>query len=567
VFDDLPTNERDLLAWDWGKISVYYKDLARRPLSAGALPEWLSDWSAVTSRLDEQYNRLYRNVTANTADSGAESAYNSWLEDIFPRYQQAEFELKQKLIQCGLEAEGFEIPLRNMRAEASLFREENLPLFVEEQKLCSEYDRIISAQTIVFKGAELTLTQLQNKYKNPDRTAREEAWRTAGQRQLQDRAQINALWQKLVRLRVQIAANAGTADYRAYRWQQLLRFDYTPQDCLNFHAAIEAAVVPAARRVYAQRTRQLGLGSLRPWDLDVDPLNQPPLEPFTSVDQLIAGVSAIFHRMNPTFGDRFDLMAQSGLLDLDNRKNKAPGGYCTAFAAVRLPFIFMNATGVHDNVQTLLHESGHAFHVFESASLPYFQQTNVPSEFAEVASMSMELLGSRYLSGENTSFYSPVDADRARREHLEGILLFWPYMAVVDAFQHWVYTHAQDALDPTACDACWLRLSERFMPGVDWSGLQPELETGWHRKLHIHTAPFYYVEYGMAQLGAVQVWRNSLEDEAAAIAQYRRGLSLGCTAALPELYRAAGAKLAFDADTLRSAVELIETHLAKLSTE
>jgi oligoendopeptidase F len=567
VFDDLPANEVDLLAWNWGKVSVYYADLSCRPLNAASLADWLADWSALAARLDEQYSRLYRNMTANTADTQAASAFHAWLEGVYPPYQQAEFSLKQKLLRSGLTAPGFEIPLRNMRAEVGLYREENLLLLVEEQKLAGEYDRIVGAQTVVYAGRELALSQLQNQLQDPRRDVREGAWRATSQRQLQDRAEIDALWQKLLRIRMQIAANAGLPDFRAYRWQQLMRFDYSPQDCLAFHAAIESAVVPAANRIYAKRARQLGLTAPRPWDLDVDPHNRQPLAPFDEVDQLVAGLSAIFQRMSPVFGQRFDQMAQNGLLDLDNRMNKAPGGYCVAFASARVPFIFMNAVGLHNDVQTLLHESGHAFHVFECAGLPYFQQTLVPAEFAEVASMSMELLGSRYLSGAEHSFYSPADAGRALSEHLESMILFWPYMAVVDAFQHWVYTHAQAALDARNCDACWRGLTARFMPGVDWSGLPAEMETGWHRKEHIHTLPFYYVEYGLSQLGAVQVWRNSLEDETRAIVQYRHGLSLGGTVSLPDLYRATGAQLSFDAAALSSAVALIESRLAELSGE
>ena len=243
-------------------------------------------------------------------------------------------------------------------------------------------------------------------------------------------------------------------------------------------------------------------------------------------------------------------MRREKLLDLVNRKRKAPGGYCTDFSAVKRPFICMNAVGVHDDVQTLLHEGGHSFHVFETASLPYHQQTQVPMEFAEVASMGMELLAAPYLAADQGGFYSPADAARARIEHLEGTLLFWPYMAVVDAFQHWVYENPDAATDPVNCDRTWGEQWDRFMRGVDWGGLEEEKVTGWHRKLHIFQVPFYYVEYGLAQLGAMQVWRNALRDQAKAVANYRQALALGGTVTLPELFATAGAKFAFDAQTL-----------------
>ncbi|HEX9617698.1 MAG TPA: M3 family metallopeptidase, partial [Anaerolineales bacterium] len=255
------------------------------------------------------------------------------------------------------------------------------------------------------------------------------------------------------------------------------------------------------------------------------------------------------------------------LLDLENRKGKAPGGYCDDFKATRRPFIFMNAVGLHDDVQTLLHEGGHAFHLFEMIHLPYFHQLETPMEFNEVASMAMELLAAPYLSAEQGGFYSQEDTARARIEHLEACLLFWPYMVVVDAFQHWVYENHQEARDPANCDAKWTELWERFMPGVDWSGLEAERATGWQRKLHIHEDPFYYVEYGLAQLGAFQVWGNALKDQAGAVAAYRKALSLGGTATLPQLYATAGARLAFDAGTLSSAIRLAEETITKLEEQ
>jgi len=257
-------------------------------------------------------------------------------------------------------------------------------------------------------------------------------------------------------------------------------------------------------------------------------------------------------------------MRQEGLLDLENRKNKAPGGYCTDYMAVRRPFIFMNAVKLHEDVQTLLHEGGHAFHCFEIARLPYIQQMSVGLEFAEVASMSMELLASPYLTADRGGFYTANDAARAIVEHLEFNITFWPYMAVVDGFQHWVYENPQAALDPARCDAQWAVLWKRFVPGVDYSGLEQEELTGWQRKLHIHQIPFYYVEYGLAQLGATQVWANALKDQAQAVASYRRALALGGTVTLPALYATAGAHFAFDADTLRAAVQLTEEQITRL---
>lgn len=554
----------ELMTWQWPQFEAFGGDLQTRPLNAATVEEWLADWSALQRCVMELSSRLYVATTLNTADEAAEHALQNFYENIYPSAMQADNDLKKRLLASGLQVEGMQIPLRNMRTEADLFRVENLALVAEEQKLSSEYDKIIGSQTVTLEGKELTISQLRPIYQDPDRSVRERAWRAGAQRQLADRAAINSLWGKFLPVRRQMAGNAGKPDYRAYKWQEMLRFDYTPEDCKSFHSAIEEVVVPAALRIYERRAQRLGVSSLRPWDLSVDELGRPALRPFQTVEELIAHNSAIFHKVDPQLGEYFDTMVREDLVDLVNRKNKAPGAYCTEFQTIHRPFVFENAVGVHDDVQTLLHESGHAMHVFETAHLPYAPQLVVTMEFAEVASMGMELLGSPYLTRDQGGYYTPAEAARARIEHLEGNILFWPYMAVVDAFQHWVYENPDLAADTANCDATWGRLWKRFMPGVDWSGLEDVMVTGWHRKLHIHTVPFYYVEYGLAQLGAVQVWRNSLTDQAGAVAAYRHALSLGGTVSLPELFKAAGARLAFDSDTLREAVTLMEDTIDQL---
>jgi oligoendopeptidase F len=562
----LPRTLPELLQWTWPEIEPWYQDLASRELTAENVLRWLADWSLLKEQTSEMYNRLYVATTVNTADAEAGRRFKIYLDEIYPAASAAEQILKEKLLASELEPTGFELYLRNIHAEANLFRQVNLPLLAEEQKLNTEYDKIVGAQTVIWEDREVTLSQLRPVYQNPDRAVRERAWRLATERQLADRESINALWVQYLSLRRQLAANADFEDYRAYRWQQLLRFDYTPADCFQFQRAIEDVVIPAARQIYERRRRRLEVESLRPWDLEVDPLGRPPLRPYQDVAELQSKTSAIFHQIDSQLGSYFDAMVSERLLDLENRKHKAPGGYCTSFAVIRRPFIFMNAVGVHSDVQTLLHESGHAFHVFETQYIPHVDQRSTGSEFAEVASMTMELLAAPYLNSENGGFYDEVDAARARMEHLEKAILFWPYMAVVDAFQHWVYLNPDAAVDPAQCDAQWAALWKRFMPGVDWTGLEQEMMTGWHRKLHIHQLPFYYVEYGLAQLGAVQVWRNALDDQAQSVANYRRALALGGTAAIPELFAAAGAKFAFDAGTLRSAVNLIEATIDKLNS-
>jgi oligoendopeptidase F len=559
MLNSLPDNVFGFMEWSWSQIEPYFQDLGERPIDMGNVSDWLTDWSRLEALLKERYERLYVATTVDTMDEVAEINLKTFLDEIYPHSQAAGQALKEKLLASRLEPQGFEIPLRRMRAEAEIFRQENLPLLSDEIKLANEYDKIIGSQTVTWEGLEITPTQLRPVYQEIDRERRERAWRLEMDRYLADRQAINELWIKSMDLRGQLAENAGFPDYRAYRWKQLRRFDYTPRDCYRFHQAIEEVVGPAMKRILERRRERLGVSRLRPWDLEVDPNGRPPLRPFQQVEELENGVAEIFQRVDVQLGKYFEIMRAENLLDLDNRKGKAPGGYCTEFDVAQRPYIFTNAVGVHDDVQTLLHEGGHAFHVFESAHLPYIQQRTYGSEIAEVASMSMELLAVPYLTADQGGFYTPQEAARVRVENLELAINFWPYMAVVDAFQHWVYENHVEASDPANCDAKWGELWDRFMVVQDWSGLEEAKVTGWHRKLHIHQDPFYYIEYGLAQLGAFQVWRNSLRDQAGAVSAYRRALSLGGTAPLPQLFEAAGARFAFDADTLRDAVELAES--------
>jgi oligoendopeptidase F len=564
MFQDFPEDPAVIAGWDWQDYRRYVDDLLAIDLTPDNIDEWVEGWSRLASALRETFNRLYVARSVNTADEAAAQAYTEYLQNIYPPSMAAEQALKQKLLDSGLEPSHFNVPLRNFRAQADLFRDENLALLAETEQLATEYDTITGAQTVTWQGAEATLAMMRPIFQVNDRETREQAWRLTSERALQDRAALNGLWGRLYGLREQIARNAGRANYLEYRWQELLRFDYTPADALRFHDAIEQVATPAAKRMVERRRQRLGLPALRPWDLDVDPLGRNPLRPFRKVEELIPRTAAVFHRIDHQLGAYFDLMVQQNLLDLENRKNKAPGGYCIDFPLIRRPFIFANAVGIHDDVMTLLHEGGHAFHVFETIPLRRIHDLEVTSEFAEVASMSMEYLGAPFLGNEPGAFYSPEEAARAWIEHLESAISFWPYMAVVDAWQHWAYTHSQQATDPAACDAAWNELWDRFMPPLDWSGLEDIKVTGWQRKLHIFLQPFYYIEYGLAQLGAVQVWLNWQRDPERAVRDYRYALSLGGTRPLPQLFEAAGARLSFDAETLGMAVEAMERTITEL---
>jgi oligoendopeptidase F len=563
---NLPLTIEAFMEWPWLQIEPFFQALLERPVRANNMHGWLADWTRLIDLLSEMHARLNVAVTLDTTDKAAEARYHAFLDNIHQPAQAANQQLKEKLLASGLEPEGFELPLRKMRAEADLFRSKNLALLTEEPKIAAEYNRLVGMQSIDWEGEELTLQQLRKIQQNPDRPVREQVWRLAANRWLEDRQAINQLWVRCIELRGKLAKNAGMRDYRVYRWQQMLRLDYTPEDCVQFQQAIEQVAVPAATRLYEKYRQRLGVERLRPWDLDNDllPLNFPPLPPYGKISDLEEKVEAIFDRLDPQLGEYFHTMRISGMLNLENRKGKAPGAYCTSYNAIRIPFIFMNAIGLHGDVRTIFHESGHAFHNFERYRLPYAQQRLTGMEFNEVASMAMELLADRFVSIEQGGFYSEGDARRFRATHLEQLLTFWPYMAVVDAFQHWVYTHHDLASSPANCDKKWLELWERYLPGIDWSGLEAEAMTGWQRKQHIFRYPFYYVEYGLAQMGAVQVWRNALKQPEKALRQYRYALSLGGTASLPELYAAAGAKFTFDSQTLKDAVELLERTIDEL---
>jgi oligoendopeptidase F len=556
----LPTAE-EIMGWSWPRIAPFYGDLLVRPLGAESIASWLADWTAISALLDEANTRFTIATTVNTADEAMEARYKTFVDEVQPQADAAEQRVKQRLLDSGLSTPGFDVPLRKLRTDADLFREDNLPLLAEARKQTMDYEKLAGSRTVQWDGREIPLVQIYPILQEPDRGLRERAWRTASARIIEDTPTLAALWRQMMTVRGQIAHNAGFKDYRAYRWRQLYRFDYTPDDAQRFHTAIEQTVVPAARRVAERRRQALEVSTLRPWDDSVDPHNRPPLRPYTTVDELVATTHGIFRAVDPRLGEYFGILRDEHLLDLDSRKNKAPGGYSLTLNAIKRPFIFTNAVGTHGDVQTLLHEGGHAFHGLEMAHLPYLQQRQeqmLPMEFMEVASMAMELLAAPYLTALHGGFYDERQAARARLENLESIITFWPYMAMIDALQHWMYEHADEAANLERCDDVWVELEDRFRPHLDWSGLERERRAAWHRQRHVFTDPFYYIEYGLAQLGAVQIWANALRDQRGAVAAYRQALALGGTVTLPELYAAAGARFAFDAATLGEAVALIE---------
>ena len=413
--------------------------------------------------------------------------------------------------------------------------------------------------TVEFQGQERTLAQLAPFLEQTDRAVRQEAWELAANRRLVDRDLLDDLFDKMKALRVEVAREAGFDDYVAYAFRNRERFDYTPADSIRFHEAVEKAVVPLARAIQKEQRKNLGVPSLRPWDLSVDSLGRPPLKPFDDVARLAEGAEAIFREVDPELGAQFGYLREHGLLDLANRKGKAPGGYQTTYEADRLPFIFMNAVGVDSDVRTLLHEGGHAFHTLASRAEPLAAYRESPLEFCEVASMSMELLGAKGAD----PFYDKPQAERSYRKLLEGIVTILPWIATVDAFQHWLYTHPDHSRDDRR--TAWRGLIERFGGEVDWSGYEDARDHSWHRQLHIFLYPFYYIEYGVAQLGALQIWKRSLTDRPGAVSSYRSALALGGSKPLPQLFEAAGARFGFDEELIAPLMAAIGDELSHLA--
>jgi oligoendopeptidase F len=568
-FQSLPTNAKSILALKWADYEPYFKDLEARELSKEDIEAWLNDWSRLAETADEHYWRLYIATTVNTADKEGEAGFNKYIGEIQPAAKTAEQKLKNKLLASGLSPKSFETGLRRLQAEAEIFNEENLPLLAEEQKLVTDYNKLIGSLTVMWDKEERTFAQMRALSYEPDRSIRQRAWEAIEARRLKERQNINDLWEKFMPVRLKIAENADMPDYRAYMWKQKFRFDYSPEDCKSFHAAIEEVVVPAASRIYEKRRQQLGVESLRPWDIHVDPLGAAPIKPYESMDEFKSKSRTIFEQVDPKFGEYFQIMMDEGLLDLESRKNKAPGGYSLGLHVAHRPFIFMSNTNTPGDVQTILHEGGHAFHEFERAHVHFYQRGEIylPAEFAEVASIGMEMLASPYTTKESGGFYTESEAARTLTELLEGSITFWPYMALVDAFQHWIYENPGAGSNALQCEGKWAELWDRFIPGIDYSGLEDAKKTYWHRQLHIFQGPFYYVEYGLAQLGAVQVWANARRDQKKAVADYRKALALGATVPLPELFAIAGAKFAFDAETLREAVDLIEEVIGQMEAK
>lgn len=549
------------------EIEPLYRALLGRPLDTAAqLERWLLDASELAAAIDEYGSRRYIDKSCHTDDSAVERAFLHFVEHVEPLVKPLQFEVQRKYM--GSPARGqlagkrYAVLDQKWAADVELFREANVPLETEVTKIVNEYDKTMGAMTIEFRGHTYTPQQMGRFLEEPDRGTRQAAWEATTTRRLADRERLDGLFDAILPLRDRIARNADLPDFRAWAWRSLKRFDYTPEDCLRFADAIAAVCVPAVERLDARRAADLGVERLRPWDIDVDPLGRPPLRPFaeSEPDAFVDKTKSIFTRLSPQLADEFETLRTNHNLDLVSRKGKQPGGYQSSLEESRQPFIFMNAAGMHDDVMTLLHEGGHAFHYLAAAATEPLVFVRSPgSEFCEVASMAMELLGAAHL---DVFYEDPATLARARRDVYERIVRFLPWMAVIDSFQHWLYTHPGHSRDERRAE--WLRLGDRFGPRFDWSGYEDARAAAWHRQLHLFHVPFYYVEYGIAQLGALQLWMKSRENPRQALANYRAALALGGTRPLPELFAAAGITFDFSERTLRPLIAALGEELEAL---
>ncbi|HEV2085445.1 MAG TPA: M3 family oligoendopeptidase [Gemmatimonadales bacterium] len=561
----LPPSPSAFAKASWDDVAPYFDDLAARPLEPSTIDAWLGEWSRLEELVSEAASRAMIAYTIDTSDREKEADHLRFSTEVLPRMEERSVELARRLVESGHSTPELATTLARFRTQIEIFRDENVPIFAELEEHSARYQRITGSIMVEWEGVELPLPHLQPYLKSPDRAVRERAFRAASLPYVQRRDELATLFDRMYQLRMRAARNAGFANFRDYIFPAKFRFDYTPADCERFHEAVEQTVTPAVERVMEARRKRLGLDVLRPWDLAVDPYREKPLRPFSDASELAGKAQRVFERIDPLLGREFQTMIDEGLLDLESRKGKAPGGYCETLHFHGRPFIFMNAVGLVEDVMTLLHEAGHAFHAFAAHRLPLIWQRHPGSEAAELASMSMELLATPHLT-QPVGYFTAQDARSAWLEHLEDILLSLVHIASVDAFQTWIYTSGQGG-NADARDAAWLRIRGRFERGVDWSGLERERVARWHRQLHIFMYPFYYIEYGIAQLGAVQVWRNSLENPVQAVARYREALSLGAVQTLPEIYRTAGARLTFDVDSIAELVQLVERHIDRARSE
>ena len=560
----------DFNATSWNDLDPVTTNLLERTVeNADDLESLFKDISDMAEHVSEAGARLYIGMTCDTENEDKQSAFMSFVENIRPKMSEVSNKIDLKIASLDfLESlpERYDLILRSMHNSIEIFREENIPLSVECTRLSTEYQKITGAMTVEFDGMERTMPQMRKFLESNDRDIRRLAWTKVRKRRMVDSERISEIMDDLVRIRHTIAINSGFENYVDYAFRSMERFDYTPNDCLAFHEAVAIHCMPLIHSINEERRNGFGYDELMPWDVNEksgdspDIFGRPPLQPFEEVDDLVSTTSKIFHLLSPELGAMFDRLIEGNVLDLDSRKGKAPGGYQYNLEKTGLPFIFMNASGQQGDVETMIHEAGHAFHTMYCSHHELIQDRNYPIEFAEVASMSMELLTQPYWD----EFYdSKETSDRARKMHLEAIIGLLAWICRIDAFQHWMYSNPSHTREERS--KAWLDLREKYGPRTDWSGFEEDESLFWQTQGHLFGAPFYYIEYGIAQLGALQIWMTQLKDPEKALNDYANAMKLGNTRTLPHLFRSADIRLSFDKEHIGNLVGLVKRSLSELS--
>ncbi|GAB3178039.1 M3 family oligoendopeptidase [Telluribacter humicola] len=555
--------EFDLKSWD--DLQPFYENLKNREINSGNdLRQWFHNRSELESYLSENFAWRYIRQTCDTANEELVQSLQFFITDIQPHLAAYSNELDKKVIEspylAELKDQGFGVAVRGMKKSIEIFREENIPLQTQIQTEERKYGAIAGAMTVTLDDEEMTLQKAADRLQSTDRAVREEAWRAISERRYQAHNELDSLLNKLVELRHKIAHNASFDNFRDYMFAALGRFDYTPQDCFDFHEAVTEAVVPLLNDMAQERKDTLEVDTLRPWDTKVDIHGRPPLKPFQSGQELLDKTIRCFTKLDPFLGNCLRIMKTMGHLDLESRKGKAPGGYNYPLDEVGVPFIFMNATSNLRDMITLLHEGGHAVHSLLTRDLTLNSFKHPPSEVAELASMSMELLTMDYW---DEFFANEEDLRRAKIQHLESIIETLPWVATIDKFQHWMYEHPEHT--PQQRTDAWVQIYKQFSDNVtDWSGLEKFCHYLWQRQLHIYEVPFYYIEYGIAQLGAIGVWKNYREDPEAGLQGYINALKLGYTAPIGEIYAAARIPFDFSKEHITDLMDFVRKELEQL---
>jgi len=549
----------------WESLEPLFAELQNREIkSADELEHWLKDRSELEAALEEDFAWRYIKMSCDTANEALVESFQYFATEIEPKISPLSNELNKKFSDSpfmdDLDKEKYFVYSRAIKKALELYRDENIELFTELQVKQQKYQGITGAMSVEINGQEYTLEQASIFVKDLNREVRENAWKTIQQRRLIDKDDLNILFDELIKLRNQVALNAGFENYRDYMFQALGRFDYTPQDCYDFANAIEKEIVPILKEQAEKRREALALETLKPWDLEVSVSGKPALKPFNSGAELIDKSIACFNAIDSKLGDKLAIMKANNLFDVESRKGKAPGGYNYPLAETGAPFIFMNSANSLRDLTTMVHEGGHAIHTFLTANLELNDFKHCPSEVAELASMSMELIS---MDNWNVYFDNPEDLNRAKKEQLADVLKTLPWVAVIDQFQHWIYTNPNH----TAADReeTFKQIYNRFGAGfADWEDLQAQFGNVWQKQLHLFEVPFYYIEYAIAQLGAIAVWKNYKENPQKALEQYLAALSLGYTKPMNEIYETAGIKFDFSAEYVKELAQFVKDELEKL---